>query len=178
MSGGNNLGGFGEPEESRRSIGEPDFLAPKTHRLENVAFTESDVGRLAPFETDVPPQYLVEKGLITPFEFAPPGLERRGGQLGSGRIKYQSPSEFATAHGGYEYDDPRLLQGGDFDPQDLKPVENWMAEMEAARENQYFQWQTDFGHFLGGAGTRLASRFDTEEAKVKKQTLLPGEGIV
>lgn len=181
MSDGGGIGGLGGGEVGPPAgIGEQggpsdEFTSVQKYGGYKSSYEESDLERLSPFEIPGVPQYLVEKGLITPFEFVPPELTQPY-DVNPMTRHYMSPSEFALEHGGYEYDDSRLLQGGHFNPQDLKPVENWIAEMEAARENQYFDWQADFGHFLGQAGTRLASRFDTQEAQVRKQTLLPGEG--
>lgn len=144
------------------------------YRDDIVSTIESDVEALGAFETDQIPQHLVDKGLITPFKFEMPETNvynpvSRMGQKGDYKgAEYLSPSQFKDLFQ-YDYD----AYPGSTRPE-ASAVTDWVSEMQAQRQDQYAVWKQDFGHFLGGAGTRLASRFDTKQAKVKKQTLLAG----
>ena len=145
------------------------------YRDDLVTTTESDLEALGSFETAQIPQHLVDKGLITPFAFQMPELSiysdtNKWGTKDAGfrDAEYLSPSQFKEATQ-YDYSS----YPGSTNPA-AKAVTNWIAEAQAQRQEQYAKWKTDFGHFLGGAGTRLASRFTPEKAKLNKQTLLAG----
>ena len=164
--GAGGLGGF----KGRSRGGSTGNLDMSVQRGGPVEFDEEDLKALGDFETERMPQHLIDKGLITPFEFKPTKLQTHTKNYGWGRADpgfrdadFLSPSQFKN------------INDKNYSDTD-KSVTNWITEMQRQRSEQYGQWKFDYGHFLGGAGTRLGSRFDNEEAVLNKKTLLAGRG--
>lgn len=187
MSGGGPGGGIGGtpgdtgtgqggiPGMGEFGGGPEDPLADEfINRASTVSWDQSDLEALGAFDVGSVPQYLIDRGLIDPFEFKPPSVstyseQNRYGKEGNYKdATYMSPSEFKNK---FQYD--YNSYPGNTRPE-VALVDNWLKEMQSARQNQYAQWTHDFGQFLGGAGTRLASRFDTKKAQINKETLLAG----